>query len=54
MEQRPQNYLPGIKCEVKNCKYNNAHCCTAEEIRVAPQHACCAADTACATFKPAE
>lgn len=43
--------IQDVKCDVKNCAYNLDCCCTAKEIHVGPQHACCSTDTVCATFK---
>lgn len=46
-------HIHGITCDVKNCYYHDSSCCcTADEIRVGPQHANTSADTICATFKP--
>ena len=45
--------IPGIKCDVTNCHYNDMnHKCTAREVSVGPQYANSSADTICATFKP--
>ena len=50
-EQHPSEAISRVKCDVKNCAHNEACHCTAKEIRVSPQHACCSGDTCCATFK---
>ena len=42
----------GVICDVKNCSYNNGHSqCTAQQISVGPQSACCCSETVCATFR---
>ena len=44
-----------IVCDVRNCVYHaKDNCCTASEIAVGPGYASCSAETACATFKPAD
>lgn len=42
-----------IHCEVSDCIYHdcdNDHC-TAKQIQVGPQNACCCSETICGTFK---
>ena len=44
--------LAHVKCDVKNCIYNNHQCCcTASAIQVGPQSACDCQETNCQTFK---
>lgn len=44
--------IPGIKCDVQNCVYNDkAQHCTAESIMVTPDHASSSQETACDTFR---
>ncbi len=53
--QPGNDYLNGVRCEVKNCHYHDHnHFCTAPEIKVGPQFANTSADTICATFKPGQ
>ncbi|MBR4282761.1 MAG: DUF1540 domain-containing protein [Clostridia bacterium] len=43
-----------INCTVENCVYHSGqHTCTAKEVQVGPQSACCCQDTVCGTFKKA-
>lgn len=53
-QQHPHpNHIPGVKCEVVNCAYNEGrHYCTAKEIKVGPAFAAMNGDTQCSTFKP--
>lgn len=40
--------IPGVKCEVKECIYNDKCChCTANAIEVKPQNA----ESTCSTFR---
>lgn len=42
-----------INCSVCNCQYHSGEdTCTAKQVAVGPQYACCSQDTVCATFKP--
>ena len=44
--------IPGIRCEVTNCVYNNHHDgCTAGQVRVGPSFASTLGDTACETYQ---
>lgn len=44
--------IKGIKCDVKNCAYNDGkNHCTADHIAVGPGYATSCTDTVCATFK---
>ncbi len=48
----PEQEIEGIKCDVKNCVYNDGQVrCHAGEIEVGPNFAVSCADTVCATFK---
>lgn len=44
--------IPGIKCDVQNCVYNDKAChCTAESIIVTPDSTACAQEPACGTYR---
>ncbi|MDR2655089.1 MAG: DUF1540 domain-containing protein [Oscillospiraceae bacterium] len=40
-----------VKCEVKNCRYNDSDKCYAHQIHVGPSFAMSKSDTVCGTFK---
>lgn len=43
----------GVVCEVSNCVYHDCKsACTADTIKVGPEHANSSADTVCSTFRP--
>ena len=51
-KQRGEN-LPGVGCEVTNCKYNTVDCrCTAARISVQSEKASTKSETYCSTFCP--
>ncbi len=53
MEDRTEKEtLPGIRCNVANCVYNDQNSgCTAAEIKVGRNFAVTSADTLCQTFE---
>jgi hypothetical protein len=54
-DAKADSTVPSVYCDVKNCVYHSgSDTCAASKIYVGPAHAISSADTACATFKPAE
>jgi len=44
-------HLQDVRCDVKNCVYNEDECCFANDIKIGPSYAATQADTICGTFK---
>lgn len=50
-KNQSQDYINGIHCDVKNCKYHDPDCkCSAEHIVVGPTYASSNEETVCSTF----
>ena len=52
-EKKQHGCLPGVGCEVTNCKYNTVDCrCAASQISVQNENAASKGETYCSTFCP--
>ena len=53
MSESKHDILPGVGCDVMNCKFNTVDCrCCAETIRVRSEKAETKGETYCSTFRP--
>ncbi len=52
-EKKHGNIIPGVGCDVTNCKYNTIDCkCSAAKISVQSEKANTKVETYCSTFCP--
>lgn len=53
MEKKHSDIIPGVGCDVSNCKFNTIDCrCSADHINVQNEKAHSKGETYCSTFCP--